>query len=159
VGLWSLLAATTSARGTAPGMPTADLLAWATILVELFGGLAVFLGLFIALAAIPMAILRSWRFSRSICRTHLHVPWPHSCGRAVLATCRWLAPSIWRARSRCQATATPSRPKVYPNIFQSNQTSTKWKQRQIRSPSFKVMVHCSVLDETPAETTPRRLSA
>ena len=39
------------------GMPAPDLLAWATILVELFGGLAVFLGFFIPLATIPMAIL------------------------------------------------------------------------------------------------------
>jgi putative oxidoreductase len=37
------------------GMPLADLLAWATILVELFGGFAVLAGLFIPLAAIPMA--------------------------------------------------------------------------------------------------------
>ena len=39
------------------GMPAPDLLAWATILVELFGGLAVFLGFFTPLATIPMAIL------------------------------------------------------------------------------------------------------
>jgi hypothetical protein len=39
------------------GVPVTDLLAWATILVELFGGLAVFLGAFIPLASIPMAIV------------------------------------------------------------------------------------------------------
>jgi putative oxidoreductase len=39
------------------GVPAPDLLAWATILVELFGGLAVFLGAFIPLASIPMAIV------------------------------------------------------------------------------------------------------
>jgi len=39
------------------GVPVPDLLAWATILVELFGGLAVFLGAFIPLASIPMAIV------------------------------------------------------------------------------------------------------
>jgi len=39
------------------GMPAPDLLAWATILIELFGGLAVFLGAFIPLASIPMAIV------------------------------------------------------------------------------------------------------
>src|SRR5215470_4924375 len=32
------------------GVPAPDLLAWATILVELFGGLAVFIGAFIPLA-------------------------------------------------------------------------------------------------------------
>jgi putative oxidoreductase len=36
------------------GVPFPDLLSWATILVELFGGLAVLLGLFIPLASIPM---------------------------------------------------------------------------------------------------------
>jgi putative oxidoreductase len=39
------------------GVPAPDLLAWATILVELFGGLAVLLGFFIPLASIPMAIV------------------------------------------------------------------------------------------------------
>ena len=39
------------------GMPAPGLLAWATILVELFGGLAVLLGAFIPLASIPMAIV------------------------------------------------------------------------------------------------------
>src|SRR5262245_34944957 len=39
------------------GIPAPDLLAWATILVELFGGLAVLLGIFIPLASIPMAIV------------------------------------------------------------------------------------------------------
>jgi len=39
------------------GVPAPDVLAWVTILVELFGGLAVFLGFFIPLASIPMAIV------------------------------------------------------------------------------------------------------
>jgi putative oxidoreductase len=39
------------------GMPDPDLLAWATIFVELLGGLAVLLGAFIPLASIPMAIV------------------------------------------------------------------------------------------------------
>jgi putative oxidoreductase len=39
------------------GVPAPDLLAWVTILVELFGGLAVFLGAFIPLASIPMAVV------------------------------------------------------------------------------------------------------
>lgn len=39
------------------GVPAPDLLAWATILVELFGGLAVFLGAFIPLASVPMSIV------------------------------------------------------------------------------------------------------
>jgi putative oxidoreductase len=37
------------------GMPLPQLLAWATIAVEILGGLAVIAGLFISLAAIPMA--------------------------------------------------------------------------------------------------------
>jgi putative oxidoreductase len=37
------------------GMPLPDLLAWATILVELFGGAAVLLGAFIPIVSIPMA--------------------------------------------------------------------------------------------------------
>jgi putative oxidoreductase len=39
------------------GMPASHLLAWATVSVELLGGLAVLLGLFIPLASIPMAIV------------------------------------------------------------------------------------------------------
>jgi putative oxidoreductase len=39
------------------GMPAPGLLAWATILVELFGGLAVFLGALIPIVSIPMAIV------------------------------------------------------------------------------------------------------
>jgi putative oxidoreductase len=39
------------------GVPAPDLLAWATILVELCGGLAVFLGAFIPLASVPMSIV------------------------------------------------------------------------------------------------------
>lgn len=38
-------------------LPLAHWLAWATILVELLGGLAVLLGLFVPLAAIPMTIV------------------------------------------------------------------------------------------------------
>ena len=40
---------------TALHMPAPALLAWATILVELVGGFAVFIGAFIPLASIPMA--------------------------------------------------------------------------------------------------------
>src|SRR5262249_19212941 len=39
------------------GVPAPDLLAWATILVELLGGLAVFLGAFIPLVSLPMSIV------------------------------------------------------------------------------------------------------
>jgi putative oxidoreductase len=39
------------------GMPLSDLLAWATVLVELLGGLAVLLGAFIPLASIPMIVV------------------------------------------------------------------------------------------------------
>lgn len=39
------------------GMPAPGLLAWSTIVVELFGGLAVFVGAFIPLASIPMVIV------------------------------------------------------------------------------------------------------
>jgi putative oxidoreductase len=39
------------------GMPEPALLAWATIIVELIGGLAVFVGAFIPLASIPMIVV------------------------------------------------------------------------------------------------------
>lgn len=39
------------------GMPAPDLLAWATVLVELLGGLAVVVGAFIPLASVPMAFV------------------------------------------------------------------------------------------------------
>jgi putative oxidoreductase len=39
------------------GMPFPSLLAWATVLVEKGGGLAILLGAFVALASIPMAIV------------------------------------------------------------------------------------------------------
>ena len=39
------------------GTPAPHLMAWISILTELFGGLAIFLGAFITLASIPMAIL------------------------------------------------------------------------------------------------------
>ena len=39
------------------GMPFSTLLAWATVLTEIFGGLAILLGAFVALASIPMAIV------------------------------------------------------------------------------------------------------
>jgi putative oxidoreductase len=39
------------------GTPVPDLLAWATIGVELLGGLAVLLGAFVPLASVPMAIV------------------------------------------------------------------------------------------------------
>jgi len=39
------------------GTPFPTFLAWATILVEIFGGLAIVLGAFVALASIPMAMV------------------------------------------------------------------------------------------------------
>jgi putative oxidoreductase len=39
------------------GVPAPDLMSWVTIFIELFGGLAVFLGAFIPLMSIPMAII------------------------------------------------------------------------------------------------------
>ena len=39
------------------GMPAATLLSWATILIELLGGLAVILGAYIPLASVPMMIV------------------------------------------------------------------------------------------------------
>lgn len=39
------------------GMPEPSILAWATVLVELFGGAAVLVGAFIPLASIPMAVV------------------------------------------------------------------------------------------------------
>ncbi len=37
------------------GVPDPHLMAWLTILVEIFGGLAVILGAFVSLASLPMA--------------------------------------------------------------------------------------------------------
>jgi putative oxidoreductase len=39
------------------GVPSPHLMAWATILIEIFGGLAVLLGAFVTLASLPMAAL------------------------------------------------------------------------------------------------------
>jgi putative oxidoreductase len=39
------------------GVPAPHLMAWATILVEIFGGLAILLGAFVVLASIPMAAI------------------------------------------------------------------------------------------------------
>jgi len=39
------------------GIPAASLMAWATILIEIFGGLAVLLGARIALVSVPMAVV------------------------------------------------------------------------------------------------------
>jgi putative oxidoreductase len=39
------------------GIPAPDVLAWLTIIVEIFGGLAVLLGTFIPLAAVPMTTI------------------------------------------------------------------------------------------------------
>jgi putative oxidoreductase len=39
------------------GMPSPHLMAWLTILLELFSGLAVLLGAFVSLASLPMAVL------------------------------------------------------------------------------------------------------
>jgi putative oxidoreductase len=39
------------------GMPAPALLSWATVLVELLGGLAVFIGAFIPLASVPMIVV------------------------------------------------------------------------------------------------------
>jgi len=39
------------------GTPFPGLLAWMTVLVEIFGGLAILLGAFVALASIPMAVV------------------------------------------------------------------------------------------------------
>ena len=41
----------------AMGMPIPHVLAWATVFVELFGGLAVLVGLLIPLASIPMIVV------------------------------------------------------------------------------------------------------
>src|SRR5262249_31728321 len=49
------------------GVPAPDLLTWATILVELLGGLAVLLGAFIPLVCIPMSIV----CIVAICTVHL----------------------------------------------------------------------------------------
>lgn len=39
------------------GVPAPDLMAWLTVMVELLGGLAVFVGAFVAIASIPLVIV------------------------------------------------------------------------------------------------------
>jgi putative oxidoreductase len=39
------------------GVPFPHLMSWATILIEVFGGLAILVGAFVALASIPMAVV------------------------------------------------------------------------------------------------------
>jgi putative oxidoreductase len=39
------------------GVPAPDLMAWATVVVELIGGLAILAGAFVQLAALPMAVV------------------------------------------------------------------------------------------------------
>ena len=39
------------------GVPSPDVMAWATILVELFGGCAVLVGAFVSVASIPLAVV------------------------------------------------------------------------------------------------------
>lgn len=39
------------------GVPSPHMMAWVTILIEIFGGLAVLLGAFVTLASVPMAAL------------------------------------------------------------------------------------------------------
>lgn len=39
------------------GVPIPHILAWATVLVELLGGLAVFLGAFVTIVSVPMAVV------------------------------------------------------------------------------------------------------
>lgn len=39
------------------GVPWPYLMSWATVLIEVFGGLAILLGAFVALASIPMAVV------------------------------------------------------------------------------------------------------
>ena len=39
------------------GVPAPHFMAWSTILIEVFGGLAVFLGAFVTLVSLPMAAL------------------------------------------------------------------------------------------------------
>src|SRR5258708_4076168 len=41
----------------AMGVPNPHVMAWCTILVELFGGLAVILGAFVAIVSAPMAVV------------------------------------------------------------------------------------------------------
>lgn len=38
-------------------VPASHFMAWSTILIEIFGGLAILLGAFVALASVPMAIV------------------------------------------------------------------------------------------------------
>ena len=77
-------------------MPIPSLLAWATVLVEIFGGLAFLLGVFVALASIPMAIVPL------VAIFTVHLPNGFSSiklqafGRAMSAIfCTWLPSRRW----------------------------------------------------------------
>ena len=39
------------------GVPAADVMAWVTVVVEVFGGLAVLLGAYVSVASVPMAVV------------------------------------------------------------------------------------------------------
>jgi putative oxidoreductase len=62
------------------GVPGPHFMAWSTILIELFGGLAVILGAFVALASVPMAaVLLVAMFS-------VHLPYGFSSIKLVAVT-------------------------------------------------------------------------
>jgi putative oxidoreductase len=64
----------------AMGVPSPHFMAWATILVELFGGLAVILGAFVAIASVPMvAVLLVAMFK-------VHLPYGFSSIKLIAVT-------------------------------------------------------------------------
>ena len=70
------------------GVPAPDSMAWATILVEIFGGLAILLGAVVVLASIPMAAISIGRdvYGASALRIQFdQAAGGHRCRRAVWA--------------------------------------------------------------------------
>jgi putative oxidoreductase len=62
------------------GVPSPDFMAWATILVEIVGGLAVLLGAFLTIASVPMAIILA------VAMFTVHLPFGFSSIKLVKVT-------------------------------------------------------------------------
>jgi putative oxidoreductase len=64
------------------GVPAPDLMAWLTVMVELLGGLAVFVGAFIAIVSIPLVIVLL------VAMFTVHLPYGFSSIRLLAVTSR-----------------------------------------------------------------------
>jgi len=82
------------------GVPSPDFMAWATVLVEVFGGLAVLLGAFRAIASVPMAVILvvamftvHLRFGFSSIKLVTVTPPVHSSGRPAMSVIFFISPA------------------------------------------------------------------